>query len=319
MNKEPVDEFDDKVIEEENNLEIVKESDLDSLETTDDVKESDLDSIEAINEVEEDSSTEESDLGLHDRLARKMNLKLAGKARGRKTAKDVFDKDKVLEAVFDKSTVMTLSRMINNHIISYVNGTVGAGKESQLYWAVDPFGNDLAVKIYLVTTSNFKKRYPYLIGDPRFNRIKSGTRSLVELWARKEFRNLSKAFNCEIPCPEPITAVKNILVMKFVGTGGVPSPTLVESEVDYADYEKTITIISDLYKKAELVHADLSEYNIFKTKKGPVVFDFGSAVDIRHPKTKQFLERDISNITKFFVKRGLTVDNPIDVFKRVTR
>jgi RIO kinase 1 len=309
MNKESIDEFDDEIVdeivEEENNLEIAEEGDQDS-------------SLETISDVEEDSSTEDSDLGLGDKLARKMNLKLGGIARGRKTEKDIFDKDKVLEAVFDKSTVMTLSRLINNGIISYVNGAVGAGKESQLYWAVDPQGNDIAVKIYLVTTSNFKKRYPYLIGDPRFTRIKSGTRSLVELWARKEFRNLSKAYNCEIPCPEPITVVKNILVMKFVGTGGVPSPTLVESEVDYADYEKTITIISDLYKKAELVHADLSEYNLFKTKEGPVVFDFGSAVDIRHPKTKEFLERDISNITKFFVKRGLTVDNPIDVFKRVT-
>ncbi|MDE1769477.1 MAG: serine protein kinase RIO [Thaumarchaeota archaeon] len=248
-----------------------------------------------------------------------MNLKLAGIQRGKRSEKDIFDKDKVLEAVFDKSTVMTLSRLINNGIISYVNGAVGAGKESQLYWAVDPSGIDLAVKIYLVTTSNFKKRYPYLVGDPRFTRIKSGTRSLVELWAKKEFRNLSKSFNCGIPCPEPITVVKNILIMKFVGKGGVPYPTLVESEVDYSDYEKTITIISDLYQKAELVHADLSEYNIFKTDEGPIVFDFGSAVDIRHPKTKEFLERDISNITRFFVKRGLTVDNPIDVFKRVVQ
>ncbi len=306
MNEESIDEFEDEEISKENDLEIAEESD-------------DLVSLETMDEIEEDSTTEESDLGLQDKLARKMNLKLAGKERGRKTEKGIFDKDKVLEAVFDKSTVMTLSRLINNGVILYVNGAVGAGKESQLYWAVDPFGNDLAVKIYLVTTSNFKKRYPYLIGDPRFTRIKSGTRSLVELWAKKEFRNLSKSFNCGIPCPEPITVVKNILVMKFVGTGGVTCPTLVESEVDYSDYEKTIKIISDLYQKAELVHADLSEYNIFKTAEGPVVFDFGSAVDIRHPKTKEFLERDISNITKFFVKRGLTVDNPIDVFKRVTK
>ncbi len=281
-------------------------------------EEDDLDLLELDGESE-DSDPEESDLGLQDKLAKKMNLKLVGKERARKTEKGIFDKDKVLEAVFDKSTVMLLSRMINNGIISYVNGAVGAGKESQMYWAADPSGQDLAVKIYLVTTSNFKKRYPYLVGDPRFTRIKKGTRSLVELWAKKEFRNLSKSFNVGISCPEPITVMKNILVMKFVGSNGVPSPTLVESEVDYPDYEKTIEIISDLYQKAELVHADLSEYNIFKTETGPMVFDFGSAVDIRHPKTKEFLERDISNITRFFVKRGLTVDNPIDVFERVTK
>lgn len=268
-------------------------------------------------DADEGTAAEESDMGLQDKLAKKMSIRLAVKERAKRAEKDVFDKDKVLEAVFDKSTVMSLSRMINNGIISYVNGAVGAGKESQVYWAVDPSGQNLAVKIYLVTTSNFKKRFPYLIGDPRFSKIKKGTRSLVELWARKEFRNLSKSFNSGIPCPEPVVVEKNILVMKFVGSDGVPSPTLVESEVDYADYEKTIAIISDLYKKAELVHADLSEFNIFKTEQGPVVFDFGSAVDIRHPKTKEFLERDISNITKFFVKRGLTVDNPIDVFERV--
>lgn len=303
MIEDSADEFKDEVIE---------ENDLDLSEITDESEDSTTDESE-------DSSTEESDLGLQDKLAKKMNLRLAGKERGRKTEKDVFDNDKVLEAVFDKSTVMILSRFINNGIISYVNGAVGAGKESQMYWAVDPSGLDLAVKIYLVTTSNFKKRYPYLIGDPRFTRIKRGTRSLVELWAKKEYRNLSKSFNSGIPCPEPVTVVKNVLIMKFVGSDGVPSPTLVESEVNYADYEKTIEIISDLYHKAELVHADLSEYNIFKTEQGPVVFDFGSAVDIRHPKTKEFLERDISNITRFFVKRGLTVDNPIDVFERVTK
>ncbi|HEX5457611.1 MAG TPA: serine protein kinase RIO [Candidatus Nitrosotalea sp.] len=301
MNKNSVDEFKDEVTEE----------DLDLSEMMDESENSIVD--------ESDSSTEESDLGLQDNLAKKMNIKLAGKARERKTEKDVFDKNKVLEAVFDKSTVMILSRLINNGIISYVNGAVGAGKESQMYWAVDPSGQDLAVKIYLVTTSNFKKRYPYLVGDPRFTRIKRGTRSLVELWAKKEFRNLSKSFNSGISCPEPVIVVKNVLIMKFEGVNGVPSHTLVESEVDYADYEQAIQIISDLYQKAELVHADLSEYNIFKTDKGLVVFDFGSAVDIRHPKTKEFLERDISNITKFFVKRGLTVDNPIDVFERVTK
>ena len=63
----------------------------------------------------------------------------------------------------------------------------------------------------------------------------------------------------------------------------------------------------------------MSEYNIFKIDKKLIVFDFGSAVDIRHPNAKEFLERDIKNITKFFAKRGLTVENTIDVFERLTK
>ncbi len=107
--------------------------------------------------------------------------------------------------------------------------------------------------------------------------------------------------------------------MDFVGKNGVPEPLLVETEVNYEDYENAITIIDDLYNKAKLVHADFSEYNIFKTEKGLVVFDFGSSVDTRHPNAAEFLERDIKNITKFFVKRGLTVTNPSDVIKRIMK
>src|SRR5207245_10028859 len=87
---------------------------------------------------------------------------------------------------------MTISKLINSGTISYVNGVVGSGKESKMYWAVDPDGNNIALKIYLVTASNFKKRMPYLVDDPRFSRIKKGTRNMVELWAQKEFSNLTQ-------------------------------------------------------------------------------------------------------------------------------
>jgi RIO kinase 1 len=39
---------------------------------------------------------------------------------------------------------------------------------------------------------------------------------------------------------------------------------------------------------------------------------------LEHPKAQEFLKRDINNISMFFVKRGLTVENPIDVLNRIT-
>jgi RIO kinase 1 len=74
-----------------------------------------------------------------------------------------------------------------------------------------------------------------------------------------------------------------------------------------------------LYNKAKLVHGDFSEYNIFKTDKGLILFDLGSAVDLNHPNSNDFLKRDINNITKFFAKRGLTVEHPSDVLRKVTK
>lgn len=253
-----------------------------------------------------------------EKLESRAEYKLAGKLK-QKTPFDGFKNNKVINEVLDKPTVFALYDLIKSKIISYVNGVVKAGKESVVFWAVGEDEINLALKIYLVSTSNFKKRAQYIEGDPRFSRIKKGTRNLVYLWAQKEFRNLSQCYNKGIPVVKPVHVSKNILVMEFVGKNGVPAKNLLESKVDMKDYHSAISLLGRLYKEASLVHGDFSEYNIFKTEKGLILFDLGSAVDLNHPNANDFLKRDINNISKFFAKRGLTVDNPDDVILKVTK
>ena len=228
-----------------------------------------------------------------------------------------FKKNKVVNEVLDRTTVMTMYKMINLHIISYVNGVVSAGKESVVFWAVKDDVN-IALKTYLTLTSNFKKRASYITGDPRFTHVKKNTRDLVYQWAKKEFKNLHRCHDIGISVPVPIYVDKNVLAMSFVGDGGTPAKTLVQCDVDQNDYNSMIEMINILYNKAHLVHSDLSGYNVFKTDKGLVLFDLGSAVDTRHPNAMSLLERDINNVSSFFVKRGLQVINPADVIKEVT-
>lgn len=255
---------------------------------------------------------------LDEKLESRINNKLISKAKRGKIT-DGFKKNKVINEVLDKPTMMTIHDMINSHIISYVNGVVKAGKESVLFWAVDDKQNDIALKVYLVSTSNFKRRASYILGDPRFSRIKPGTRNLVNLWALKEFTNLTRCIESGIPVVKPIHVSKNVLVMDFVGKNGVPEKTLLESSVNKKDYDMAISIIKSLYNDAKLVHSDFSEYNIFKTDKGLLLFDLGSGVDLRHPNSNDFLKRDINNITKFFAKRGLTVKNPLDIHSELVK
>ena len=252
------------------------------------------------------------------KIESKINSELSKKQRS-KSLDDGFNKNKVINEVLDKSTVFELYGLIKAKIIAYVNGVVKAGKESVVFWAVDENQSNLALKIYLITTSNFKKRTEYMIGDPRFSRVKKGTKNIVYLWAKKEFQNILKCYSSGISVVTPIHVSKNILVMEFIGNDGKPEKTLLESEVDENDYHQCIQIITDLFKKAKLVHADFSEYNIFKTNDGLKLFDLGSAVDLSHPKMMDFLKRDINNISNFFVKRGLTVENPVDVIARITK
>ena len=255
---------------------------------------------------------------IEEKFESRINLELSKKQRS-KSLDDGFKKNKVINEVLDKPTIFELYGLIKSNIISYVNGVVKSGKESVVFWAVGPNQSNLALKVYLVATSNFKKRSEYLIGDPRFSRVKKGTKNIVYLWAKKEFQNILQCYNCGIPVVTPIHVSKNILVMKFVGSDGKPEKTLLESDVDENDYYQCIQIITDLFKKAKLVHADFSEFNVFKTDNGLKLFDLGSAIDLNHPKMMDFLKRDINNISNFFVKRGLTVENPVDVIARITK
>ena len=164
-----------------------------------------------------------SDDLLFDDLSRKLESKVDNKLSfksKRRGLKDGFKKGKVINEVLDKPTVMTLYKMIRDHILAYVNGAISAGKESVLFWGVDENDIDVALKIYLVSTSNFKKREPYILGDPRFSHIKKGTKNLVYLWAKKEFQNLSQCYDVGIPVPRPLHLTKNVLVMEFVGKNG---------------------------------------------------------------------------------------------------
>ena len=200
---------------------------------------------------------------------KKIELKIKSKLeqkKKKKTLDDGFKKNKVINEVLDKITVMQLYDLITSKIISYVNGVVKAGKESVVFWGKDIEDNDIALKIYLVTTSNFKKRSQYVMGDPRFTNVKKGTKNIVYLWARKEFQNISKCYDCGISVVKPRHVSKNILIMDFEGNNGKPENTLLESKVDDNDYQQSIALIFDLFKKAKLVHGDFSEYNIFKTK-----------------------------------------------------
>ncbi|GBC75577.1 hypothetical protein HRbin06_00895 [archaeon HR06] len=230
---------------------------------------------------------------------------------------ETLEKEAVEEEVFDKATLLALLKMIRRGSFSYLNGVVGTGKEARVYWGVTRENSSVAVKIFNITTARFKKRMLYIEGDKRFQKVKRNLKDLVILWAKKEFKNLSLAYKNGVSVPKPIDIERNVIVMEFIGENGKPAPTLLYSKVSKRDYLRIINMVKLLYKKAKLIHADLSEFNIFKWKRRLVIFDLGSAVDSSHPLALEFLRRDLENINRFFYKRGIDVINVEDLLKRV--
>ena len=239
-------------------------------------------------------------------------------------------KDKELietvEEVFDSITLESLYRVLRAVGIRRFYGVVSSGKEARIYRAVDREGNELAVKIYLTFTSEFKKGiWKYIIGDPRFENARvTSTKSLMYLWARKEFKNLQKMYKAGVRVPKPVFVYNNIVVMEFIGQKGQRAPLLKEVNLEPDDavhiLHKIVLYMQTIYCKAKLVHADLSEFNIMLPNlREPVIIDVAQAVSIEHPNSRMFLEKDIVNIRRYFVKEvGLKVRSEEYLFKVVT-
>ncbi len=228
--------------------------------------------------------------------------------RERRVRLKVGEDVETLEEVFDGRTLMTVMHLLNTGYLMELQGTMKSGKESRIYRGIDRKGQVIAVKIYLTSSAIFRQgRLKYIRGDPRFKDVPHDTRSLVDQWALKEFKNLELAKEAGLVVPTPIHVEKNVLLMEFIGKDGVPAPHLRDVPLRAATswYEKILEMLKTLYDKAKLVHGDISEYNILVPNGYPVLIDFAQAVTVEHPEAREFLERDVENLNNYF--KGLQV------------
>jgi RIO kinase 1 len=215
-----------------------------------------------------------------------------------------------VEEVFDQVTRLVVFKLLETGILYEVNGVVSSGKEARVYWGKTKDNTDLAVKIYLTSSAEFKKGIlKYIEGDPRFKNVKRDTRSLFAVWAQKEFRNLEEAGQAKVNVPRPIVVKSNVLVMDFIGKDGKSAPSLKEVPPENPErvYKLLVTNVKRLYQKAKLVHGDLSEYNILMWKGKPIIIDMSQSVSIEHPMANFMLTRDLNNLNRFFNKLNVDV------------
>ncbi|MEA1944735.1 MAG: serine protein kinase RIO [Euryarchaeota archaeon] len=218
---------------------------------------------------------------------------------------------KAVEGVFDTSTLKTLYHLSNKGYIDALGGVISTGKEANIFHALG-CEREIAIKIYRISTSNFRAMQSYLIGDPRFKSIRNDKRSVVFTWTKKELRNLKKAYAAGVRVPEPYIARNNVLLMEFIGEDEIPARQLREVSLtsDQAQkvFDTTVRYIQRLYH-ANLVHADLSEFNILMDGDEVVFIDMGQSVTLDHPNAMEFLMRDIYNIVRFFRKKGVSIED----------
>lgn len=230
---------------------------------------------------------------------------------------DVGQLRKTWGGVFDNSTIMALRGLMTRGSIKELKASIKEGKESLVLAGIGPSGT-VAIKVYAIAAANFKRIQPYLHGDPRFSHVKSDRRSIVNAWAAKEYKNLQLATDAGVACPSPIAMRSNVLVMSFLGEGFVSYPRLVDTKLEDADdvFEMVVKNMELLYKKAGLVHGDLSEFNILIGDR-PYLIDFSQSTVARHPQADEWLRRDVRNVCKYFSKFVESVD-VAEIYERIT-
>jgi RIO kinase 1 len=229
--------------------------------------------------------------------------------------KDGMDR-KTTDLLFDSRTLKAIYEVMGKLDIDYIDYPISTGKESGVFKAYI-HGKPIAVKIYKMSTLKFGKIETYIRGDYRFAKEKLSRGNVVYVWAKKEFTNLSELRKAGVLCPVPIGFHKNILAMGYIGTRELPAPILKDADFDPEKvFGEVVRMMTDAYRKANLVHADLSEYNMLYYRKKVYFIDVGQSVNIKHPSSEIFLRRDIFNICTFFRKYGIE-SNPLEIYSTI--
>jgi RIO kinase 1 len=217
------------------------------------------------------------------------------------------DRFKTYDEVFDRQNLDHIFRLMRRGRIKTVECPISTGKEANVYKANTPEGVS-AMKIFRTSTATFGSFLDYIEGDRRFQRIDRSRRGIIYTWARKEHLNLDTMFEEGLRVPEPGALFRNILLMDYIEYEEKPAPQIKFLDADTDEWEEMWTSVKEFVKRlfmnCELVHADLSEYNILYDGE-PVFIDVGQSVDIHHPNAVSLLGRDLNIISSFFHRKGV--------------
>lgn len=210
---------------------------------------------------------------------------------------------------------IALKAFVEKGLISAFGGSIGVGKEADVFEATDDKGETYAIKFYRLGRISFReiKKKRHLTSDQE---SVSWLKSCINA-ATKETWALRKVLAVGGTVPKAIARERHaILMQKIDGTllnklQGLNSPLNALKSILYT--------IKLAYIKARIVNGDLSEYNILYDEKAFYVIDWPQAIESSAPGSQRLLSRDIKNILTFFSRRYKTKYALEKAFNYVTK
>jgi len=129
------------------------------------------------------------------------------------------------------------------------------------------------------------------------------------LWVDREREALTTLHEAGADVPEPFGGSGSAILMAYVGDERAPAPQLRHVHLDAEEarelYERVVWNL-EVMLTHNLVHADLSPYNILWWEGEITIIDLPQAVDPRrNPNAHGLLVRDVQNVSAFFARFGV--------------
>lgn len=207
----------------------------------------------------------------------------------------------------------TLDPLLADGVIDEIVGRLKSGKEADI-WLVRREGALIAAKVYKDRDRrSFKNNAEYKEGravrNSRTQRAidrgsSFGREEAEQAWKTAEADALNALHAAGVRVPRPIRFIDGVLLMEVVaGADGEPAPRLIDvphlggrAREMYRDLRgQMIRMLC-----AEIIHGDLSAYNILAAANGPTIIDFPQVVSPSHnSRAEYFFLRDFQNVLQF--------------------
>lgn len=131
-------------------------------------------------------------------------------------------------------------------------------------------------------------------------------------WAAAEWTALTRLYVAGVPVPYPVQVDGTEILMELLTVDGEAAPRLAQTRPDralLASYFEQVREAMAALAGLGYAHGDLSAYNVMAAGDRLVLIDLPQVVDIvANPNGGDFLLRDCHTMCRWFVSRGLPVD-----------
>jgi len=246
------------------------------------------------------------------------------------SSQDRFDPTETLLVNEDTLGVPELNTFAQQGLITRIHSRLTSGKEATVYCCrAHPSTNRkfLAAKVYREhAASAYRRSGVYFEGRERMMKprtlraIEGGTgfgrQAIAGMWMYAEYDALKRLAAARADVPRPFAMCGSVVLMEYIGNGEGPAPHLngINMDLDQAQslFDRLLDNVETLLR-TNLVHGDLSPYNVLVWKGRPWIIDLPQAVDVRFNRSAfGLLRRDLENVCTFFARHGVATD-PADL------